>query len=86
MPPNGVPVPPRTAFGKPKASARQANEDSGQPAELSNNQSRANSDGHMWKAVAMEALASLELPSGCWIVDSGASHHMTPVQENFVEI
>ena len=86
MPPNGVPVPPRTAFGKPKASARQANEDLGQPAELSNNQSGMNSDGHMWKAVAMEALASLELPPGCWIVDSGASHHMTPAWENFVEI
>ncbi|KAA6412945.1 MAG: hypothetical protein FRX49_13744 [Trebouxia sp. A1-2] len=86
LPPNGIPVPPRTAFGKPKASARQANKDLGQPAELSNNQSGTNSDGHMWKAVAMEALASLELPPGCWIVDSGASHHMTPAWENFVEI
>ena len=86
LPPNSVSVPPRTAFGKLKVSVRQANKDSGQPAELSNNQSGTNLDSHVWKAVAMEALASLELPPGCWIVNSGVSHHMTPVRENCVEI
>lgn len=81
LPPNGVPVSPRTNR-KSGADARQANE---QPADLSNNQA-PETDGHVWQAVAMEALANLKLPPECWIVDSRASHHMTPERGDFVDI
>ena len=34
-------------------------------------------DSKAWKAVAAEAIVSLELPSESWIVDFRVSHHMT---------
>ena len=74
---------------KSKANVQQATENLGTPENLkkSNNQDHKPSDnGRAWKAMAMEAIASLELPPGCWIVNSGASHHMTPDRSFFVEI
>ena len=76
LPPNGVTRPPQKL--KSNANAQKANEAS-EP-------DNSNTDGNVWMAVAMEALASLELPPGSWIVDSGASHHMSPDRSLFATI
>ena len=70
--PNGVVQPPPRpkTNANANANARQANE--------SSEQNNSNLNGQVWKAVAMEALSVLNLPPGSWIVDSGASHHMSP--------
>ena len=78
LPPNGIERPPFKRAGM--AAARQATENA------ETGSTKQDSGGSAWKAVAMEALVNHELPPGCWIVDSGASHHMTPNRGSFVDI
>lgn len=83
LPPNGVKPPPRRMSSK--ASARQAAEIDTTPpyysdADLPTIQSTA------LTAMAREALVGVDLSSINWIVDSGASHHMTSDPSLFMDL
>ncbi|KAA6413812.1 MAG: hypothetical protein FRX48_02174 [Lasallia pustulata] len=83
LPPNGVKPPPRRMSSK--ASARQAAEIDTTPpyysdADLPTIRSTA------LTAMAREALVGVDLSSINWIVDSGASHHMTSDPSLFMDL